>query len=142
MRGIAACTVVVLAGFAFGVHIESGVLGTIVLILLAALFGVAYAGFGILVALTTRNVQATNTSFLLFFPLLFLTPNFVPFDRLSPVMETLARINPVSYVIVGLRSLILDGWVVDKILVCLGVTLAMGVVLIGLSLRAIETYDR
>jgi hypothetical protein len=31
---------------------------------------------------------------------------------------------------------------VDKILVCLGVTLAMGVVLIGLSLRAIETYDR
>ena len=135
-------TVVVLAGFAFGVHIESGVLGTIVLILLAALFGVAYAGFGILVALTTRNVQATNTSFLLFFPLLFLTPNFVPFDRLSPVMETLARLNPVSYVIVGLRSLILDGWVIDKILVCLGVTLAMGVVLIGLSLRAIETYDR
>jgi ABC-2 type transport system permease protein len=86
-------------------------------------------------------VQATNTRFLLFFPLLFLTPNFVPFDRLSPVMETLARINPVSYVIVGLRSLIIDGWV-DKILVSLGVTLAMGVVLIGLSLRAIETYDR
>ncbi|HEY6638818.1 MAG TPA: ABC transporter permease [Solirubrobacterales bacterium] len=142
VRGIAASTVVVLAGLAFGVQIESGVLGAVVLILLAALFGVAYAGFGILVALTTRNVQATNTSFLLFFPLLFLTPNFVPFDRLSPAMETLARINPVSYVIVGLRSLIIDGWVVDKILVCLGVTIAMGIVLIGLSLRAIKTYDR
>ena len=112
------------------------------LILLAALFGVAYAGFGILVALTTRNVQATNTSFLLFFPLLFLTPNFVPFDRLSPAMETLARINPVSYVIVGLRSLIIDGWVVDRILVCIAVIVAMGAVLIGLSLRAIKTYDR
>jgi len=141
VRGVAASTVVVLAGLAFGVHIESGVLGAIVLILLAALFGVAYAGFGILVALTTRNVQATNTSFLLFFPLLFLTPNFVPFDRLSPAMETLARINPVSYVIVGLRSLIIDGWVVDKILVCIGVILAMGLVLIGLSLRAIKGYD-
>ena len=93
-------------------------------------------------ALTTRNVQATNTSFLLFFPLLFLTPNFVPFDRLSPVMETLARINPVSYVIVGIRSLIIDGWVVDKILVCLGVILVMGVVLTSLSLRAIANYDR
>ena len=112
------------------------------LILLAALFGVAYAGFGILVALTTRNVQATNTSFLLFFPLLFLTPNFVPFERLSPAMETLARINPVSDVIVGLRSLIIDGWVVDKVLVCLAVILAMGAVLIGLSLRAIARYDR
>jgi hypothetical protein len=31
---------------------------------------------------------------------------------------------------------------VDKILVCLGVILVMGVVLIGLSLRAIATYDR
>ena len=80
------------------------------IVLLSALFGVAYAGFGILVALRTRNVQATQSSFLLFFPLLFLTPNFVPFDRLSPLMETLARINPVSYVIVGLRSLVIDGW--------------------------------
>ena len=142
VRGMAASTVVLFAGIAFGAHIESGVLGAVLVVLLASLFGVAYAGFGILVALTTRNVQATNTSFLLFFPLLFLTPNFVPFERLSPVMETLARVNPVSYVIVGMRSLIIDGWVVDKILVCIGVILAMGVVLIGLSLRAIKTYDR
>src|SRR5690242_13955562 len=126
VRGLAASGVVLLAGLAFGAHIESGVLGALLIVLLAALFGVAYAGFGILVALTTRNVQATNTSFLLFFPLLFLTPNFVPFDRLTPVMETLARINPVSYVIVGLRSLIIDGWVVDKILVCIGVIVVMG----------------
>jgi len=142
VRGIAASTVVLFAGLAFGAHIESGPLGAIVVVLLASLFGVAYAGFGILVALTTRNVQATNTSFLLFFPLLFLTPNFVPFDRLSPVMETLARINPVSYVIVGLRSLIIDGWVVDKILVCIAVIVVMAVALIGLSLRAIARYDR
>lgn len=143
VRGVAGSTVVLFVGIViFGAHVESGPLGALLVILLAAFFGVAYAGFGILVALTTRNVQATNTSFLLFFPLLFLTPNFVPFDRLSPLMETLARINPVSYVIVGIRSLIIDGWVVDKILVALGVILVMGVVLIGLSLRAIETYDR
>jgi hypothetical protein len=30
-------------------------------------------------------------------------------------METLARINPVSYVIVGLGSLILEGWVVEDL---------------------------
>ena len=143
VRGIAGSAIVLLVGIViFGAHVESGPAGAVLVVLLAALFGVAYAGFGILVALTTRNVQATNTSFLLFFPLLFLTPNFVPFDRLSPAMETLARINPVSYVIVGIRSLIIDGWVVDKILVCLGVIVVMGVVLIGLSLRAIATYDR
>ncbi len=84
-----------------------------------------------LVALRTRNVQATQSSFLLFFPLLFLTPNFVPFDRLSPLMETLARINPVSYVIVGLRSLVIDGWDLGKIAVALLVIVALGAVLTG-----------
>ncbi|HEY1593463.1 MAG TPA: ABC transporter permease [Solirubrobacteraceae bacterium] len=141
VRGIMTSTVVLLAGLALGARIESGVAGAVLIVLLSALFGVAYAGFGILVALRTRNVQATQSSFLLFFPLLFLTPNFVPFDRLSSVMETLARINPVSYVIVGLRSLIIDGWDWGKIGVCAGVIALMGLALTALSLRTIARYD-
>ena len=66
----------------------------------------------------------------------------MPFDRLSPFMEALARANPVSYVIEGLRSLLLEGWVVDKLLLCIGVTLVTGLVLTWLSLRTIEHYDR
>jgi ABC-2 type transport system permease protein len=142
VRGLAGSTVVLLAALGLGAHMKTGVPGAVVLVVLAALFGVGYAGFGILVALRTRNVQATNTSFLLFFPLLFLTPNFVPFDRLTPLMETLARVNPVSYVIEGLRSLVIQGWDLDKLGACVGVILVMGILLTGLSLRAIATYDR
>jgi ABC-2 type transport system permease protein len=108
VRGLAASAVVLFVGIVvFGAHVESGPAGAVLAVLLAAMFGVAYAGFGILVALTTRNVQATNTSFLLFFPLLFLTPNFVPFDRLSPLMETLARIYRLSFVLVLIVSMFL-----------------------------------
>jgi ABC-2 type transport system permease protein len=142
VRGLMGSTVVLLAGLALGARMESGVLGALVLVVLAALFGVGYAGFGILVALRTRNVQATNTSFLLFFPLLFLTPNFVPFDRLSSLMETLARINPVSYVIVGLRSLVIDGWDAGKLAACGAVIIGLVTLLTAMSLRAIATYDR
>jgi ABC-2 type transport system permease protein len=142
VRGIGAAAFVLLAGIAFGAHVESGPAGALVVVLLAALFGGAYAGFAILVALRTRNVQATNTSFIVFFPLLFLTPNFVPFERLTPLMETLARLNPVSYVIEGLRSLVIEGWDLDKLAACVAVIVAMGVVLTALSLRAIATYDR
>jgi ABC-2 type transport system permease protein len=142
VRGIGASTVVLLAGIAFGARIQTGVLGALLIVFLAAMFGVAYAGFGILVALRTRNVQATQSSFLLFFPLLFLTPNFVPFDRLSPAMNTLAHINPVSYVIVGLRSLVINGWDAGKIALCAGVIAALGAILTGLSLRTIARYDR
>lgn len=142
VRGVAVSAVVVLAGIAFGARIESGVLGAVVLVLLSALFGVAYAGFAVLVALHTRNVQATQGSFLLFFPLLFLTPNFVPFDRLTSLMNVLAHINPVSYVIQGLRSLVLDGWDAGKIGLCIGVIVALGLILTAFSVRAIENYDR
>ncbi len=142
VRGVGGSALVLVAGIAFGAHVEAGVLGAVVLIGMAALFGVAYAGFAILIALRTRNVQATNTSFLIFFPLLFLSPNFVPFDLLTPVMETLARVNPVSYVIEGLRSLIIDGWDLDKLAVSFGVIAAMGVALTWACLRAIRDYDR
>jgi ABC-2 type transport system permease protein len=142
VRGTAASALVLLVGIALGASVRSGVLGAIVIVLLSAMFGVAYAGFGILIALRTRNVQATQSSFLLFFPLLFLTPNFVPFGLLSPLMEALARINPISYVIVGLRGLIIDGWNAGQLAVCVGVIFGLGVILTGLSLRVIANYDR
>ncbi len=66
---------------------------------------------------------------------------FVPFE-LTPLMETLARVNPVSYVIEGLRSLVIEGWDLDKLAACIGVIVLMGIALTGLSLRAIATYDR
>jgi ABC-2 type transport system permease protein len=142
VRGLAVATLVLLVALAFGMEVRAGIPGALVLVLLAALWGVAYAGIGMLVALHTRNVQATNASFLVFFPLLFLTPNFVPFELLSPVMEVLARANPVSYVIEGLRSLVLEGWVLDKLAICCGVILLTGLVLTWLSVRVIDAYDR
>ena len=43
---------------------------------------------------------------LMFFPLLFLTPNFVPRNLLSHPMEIAATVNPVTYVMEAMRSLI------------------------------------
>ena len=142
VRGLLSSSLVLLLGLAFGMRVRSGVPGAVLIVLLSALFGVAYAGIGQLIALTTRNVQTTNASFIVFFPLLFLTPNFVPFELLSEPLRTLARYNPVSYVIEGLRSLVLDGFVASKILACVAVIVVSGVVLTGLSLRAISRYDR
>src|SRR2546430_11253588 len=51
VRGLAVSALVLLVAFAFGAHMRSGVGGVLVLVLVAALWGVAYAGIGILVAL-------------------------------------------------------------------------------------------
>ena len=76
--------------------------------LLTALWAVVFVGFMQLIALKTRSAAATNSGGLIFFPLLFLTPNFVPRDLLTRPMEIAATLNPVTYVMEALRSLILE----------------------------------
>jgi ABC-2 type transport system permease protein len=141
-RGLVVALMVLGVGFAFGARVKSGVVGVILLIVLAALWGVAYAGIAIAIALKTKNVQTTNASFIIFFPLLFLTPNFVPMQLLATPLRVLARFNPVTYVITGLRDLVLYPDIHWGSLGACVLTIALtGIVLTGLSLRALATFN-
>jgi ABC-2 type transport system permease protein len=140
-KGIVLATVIVLLALPFGISIASGILGFVLLVLLSALWGVVYAGFMQLIALKTRSAAATNSGGLIFFPLLFLTPNFVPRDLLTEPMEIAATVNPVTYLMEALRSLILQDLVWEDILPGFGVVLALGVVMLVLNVRTIQRYD-
>jgi ABC-2 type transport system permease protein len=141
-RGLVVSVLVLAVGFAFGARVKSGVPGVVLLVVLTALWGVAYAGIAIAIALKTKNVQTTNASFIIFFPLLFLTPNFVPLDLLAGPLKAVARINPVSYVIVGLRDLVLFPHIHWGSLGACVLTIALtGIVLTALSLRALATFN-
>jgi ABC-2 type transport system permease protein len=134
-------TVIVLLALPFGISIASGIVGFVLLVVLSALWGVVYAGFMQLIALKTRSAAATNSGGMIFFPLLFLTPNFVPRDLLTKPMEIAATVNPVTYLMEALRSLILEDMAWEKILPGFGVVLALGVVMLVLNVRMIQHYD-
>src|SRR3954467_12560642 len=87
VKGLLIATAIVLLALVFGITIASGPLGFLLLIALTALWAVVYVGFMQLIALKTRSAAATNSGGLIFFPLLFLTPNFVPRDLLTRPME-------------------------------------------------------
>jgi ABC-2 type transport system permease protein len=140
-KGIVLSTVIVLLALPFGITIASGPLGFVLLVVLSSLWGVVYAGFMQLIALKTRSAAATNSGGLIFFPLLFLTPNFVPRDLLTEPMEVAATVNPVTYLMEALRSLILDDLDWSEILPGFGVVLALGVVMLFLNVRMIQRYD-
>lgn len=101
---------IVVLGFALGVRFESGPLGVLVFVALAALWSLAFSGFGYAIALKTGNPAAVNSSFLLFFPFLFLTSSYVPRSQLTGWLDTVAAWNPVTYLLDGLRSLTMRGW--------------------------------
>ncbi|GAC1444869.1 MAG: ABC transporter permease [Mycobacteriales bacterium] len=141
VRGLAASTIILAVGFAFGARVRTGVLGVVLLIVLTALWGVAYAGIAMLIALRSKNVQTTNASFIIFFPLLFLTPNFVPLNLLAGPLRVAAEFNPVSYVILGLRDLVLLPGIHWASLGLCVLTIALtGVALTGLSVRALNRF--
>ena len=97
-------------GVILGVRFEAGVLGVVAFVAIAACWSLAFAGFGYAIALKTGNPAAVNSSFMLFFPFLFLTTSYVPRDQLTGWLDTVAGLNPVTYILEGLRSLTLDGW--------------------------------
>ena len=140
-KGVILSSVIVLLALPFGIAIASGLPGFVLLVVLSALWGVVYAGFMQLIALKTRSAAATNSGGLIFFPLLFLTPNFVPRELLTEPMEVAASINPVTYLMEALRSLILDDFDWGKILPGFGVVAALGAVMLLLNVRMIQSYD-
>ena len=109
---VASCLIIpiTIVGFIIGIRFETGPLGVVAFIVLGALWSLAFSGFGYAIALKTGNPGAVNSSFLLFFPFLFLTSSYVPRDQLSGWLEVVAAWNPVTYLLEGLRSLVTEGW--------------------------------
>jgi ABC-2 type transport system permease protein len=136
----AALTVPIVAlGYVVGVRFDTGLLGIVAFVALAALWSLAFAGFGYAIALKTGNPAAVNSSFLLFFPFLFLTSSYVPRSQLSGWLDTVAGLNPVTYLLEGLRSLVMAGWEWDdlgKALVAIAVVAAVSMSLCFASLRS------
>jgi ABC-2 type transport system permease protein len=141
VKAVLIASLLVILGLVFGITIASGPAGFVLLVLLTALWAVVYAGFMQVIALKTRSAAATNSAGLIFFPLLFLTPNFVPRDLLTRPMEIAATINPVTYVMEALRSLILENMAWETILLGFGVVVIAGSIMLAVSIRMIRAYD-
>jgi ABC-2 type transport system permease protein len=97
-------------GFAVGVRFETGLLGVLVFLLLAGLWGLAFTGFPYAIALKTGSPGAVGASFILFFPFAFLTTATLPREALTGWLATIATFNPMTYLLAALRSLLYGGW--------------------------------
>lgn len=101
---------VVVLGVVIGVHFATGILGMAVFVLVAGSWGLAFTGFPYAIALKTGNPIAVNNAFLLFFPFAFLTSAYVPKSQMTGWLSTAADYNPTTYLLEGMRTLVLTGW--------------------------------
>ena len=131
---------VIILGALVGVQFVTGILGILVFLLLAGLWGLAFTGFPYAIALKTGNPAAVNSSFLLFFPFAFLTTAFLPQEALTGWLSTLATYNPVTYVLAALRSLLTEGW--DATALVQGIIAILGVAAVSHTLAFMALRGR
>lgn len=103
--------IILAIGLILGVRIASGVPGVLMLLLIAAAFGMAWSGLSLFVGLTTKSSQTTlSVGLLTTFPLLFLSAAVLPVQLLPKWVQSVAVVNPFTYVAEVLQSLIIRGF--------------------------------
>ena len=109
-----------------GVHIVAGVGGALLILLLAVLVATGFGTLGLWIALRTGSGEGVQSTFpLLFFVLLVSSMN-LPRNLIEVSwFRDLATINPVSYMIEAIRSLVITGWDVQALVLGFGFALAL-----------------
>lgn len=110
-RSLVTTVVVLLAGMVGGV-MPPGIAPTLVIFAFALLFAAAASFWAIGVALRTRTIQAAPIMQLAVFLSVFMSVAYVPQDALTGWLATIARYNPVTYILDAARSAELTGTVI------------------------------
>jgi ABC-2 type transport system permease protein len=130
----------VAVGLASGATIAAGPAGALVLIALTVLAANAFAALGAFWALRTGSGEKVQALFPLLFAVFFLSSLFLPRDLITTEwFRVVATYNPVSYLIEGMRSVIVSGWDARALLLafgCAGGLLAAALAGAAVSLRS------
>jgi ABC-2 type transport system permease protein len=119
-------------GLLMGVEVSSGFPGMVVLVLLTVLVALGFGGIGAILALRTGSAEAVESAFPLFFVAIFMSSINLPRDLIeADWFRFIATINPISYLVEGLRSLVITGW--DPQALLLGFGCAVGIIVLSLA---------
>jgi len=137
--GLAQAIVYLTVGLLIGVDLASGLPGALVLLLLATVIAAGFGALGAFLALRTGSGESVQGLFPLLFVFLFLSSMNMPRNLIEiDWFKTVATINPVSYLIEAIRSLIITGWDARALALGFGLSLTLGAIALvaaGLSLK-------
>jgi ABC-2 type transport system permease protein len=139
--GLVQALVYITVGLAVGVRFATGLAGILVLLVFSVLIVIGFGALGAFAALRTGSGEAVQSLFPAFFVFLFLSSMNMPRDLIEiGWFRTVATMNPVSYLIECVRSLIIVGW--DAQALALGFGTAMAIMIVSLALASMALRTR
>jgi ABC-2 type transport system permease protein len=104
-------TIILVVGLLMGVRAAAGLPGIVLLYLLGGLLGMGIT----LISLALAFLLHSHGEFFAIvgfinLPLVFISSALIPVSLMPPWLALLARLNPLTYAIDGMRSMIVPGW--------------------------------
>jgi ABC-2 type transport system permease protein len=139
--GFFQAVVYIAVGLVVGVDFASGALGIVVLLLFGVLISIGFGALGSFLALRTGSAEAIQAFFPVLFVFLFISSMNAPRDLMAVEwFRIAASLNPVSYLIECVRSLIIEGW--DAQALALGFGVATAIAVVSLALASLAMKER
>jgi ABC-2 type transport system permease protein len=88
--------------------------------------------------LRTGSAEAVQGSFPLLFIAMFLSSAFFPRQTMTGVYGAIADVNPISYLVEGIRGLVIEGLEPTRVAQALLIPVGIGVASIALALAALR----
>jgi ABC-2 type transport system permease protein len=138
--GVVQALVYLGVGLAVGVRLATGPAGAVVLLVFAVLICIGFGALGAFAALKTGSGEAVQSLFPAFFVFLFLSSMAMPRNLIeTDWFRAVATLNPVSYLIECIRSLIIVGWDAEALLLGFGIAVVITIVAVALASTALRT---
>jgi len=103
-------TIVIVLLYIAGVRFVTGIPGILASFGILILFAMGWSCISMISALRTQNARLVQSLFVVVFPFLYITTSQAPLNLLPQGFQAVAKLNPVTYVIEGVRALVLYGW--------------------------------
>lgn len=109
LRAIAQAAIMMVLLLLFGATFKGGIIGILLIFALIMLFGMGWSGIGLTMAAITKNPRVLQSSFILVFPLTFMTTAQLPLNLLSGWYKVAVQINPITQILEGVRAIMTRG---------------------------------
>jgi len=137
--GVVQAVFYIAVGLVVGVDFAAGVGGIAVLLVFALVVSLAFGAVGAYLAFRTGSGETVQAMFPVLFVFLFISSMNAPRDLIAvDWFRIAASLNPVSYMIECVRSLIIDGWDAQALALGFGLVAVVGVVFLALASRALR----
>ncbi|HET9119575.1 MAG TPA: ABC transporter permease [Solirubrobacterales bacterium] len=127
-------------GLIFGAEIHEGVLAVIWIIALTAAAALSFGTIGAAIALRSNSASVVQGIFPLVFVVLFLSDAFFPANLMLEPASWVAKYNPFSFVVNGIRDPIISGWSLTTELKAIAAVVGIGA--LGFALCAAAMRSR